>query len=206
MNKQNQDTALSVITKVRPVGTELAARPRKGSKNTSVLTRNKTMVLEGLMAGRSVDEVAEDTHVPRRTIYNWLRYDAVFRAAYNQWKNSVEEHTRGRLLAMMDNAVVAIGQAIDGGDAKLAMQLLKNMKAFEPATGDRPITVSETQDEIKNLNERSRTLQEIAELKLRAERGIAKMSSVGWNRPPEETTIRAEIKAGAIVGEEDNDG
>jgi hypothetical protein len=65
--------------------------------------------------------------VARSTIYHWLRHDPVFQAAYNQWHDQLEEGCRSRLMTLTDKATDAIEKALENGDARAALQLLKGM-------------------------------------------------------------------------------
>ena len=168
------------------------------------LGAQKSMVLAALAEGRSMAETAEMTGVGRRTIYNWLNYDAAFRAAYNQWKNEMEESVRRRLMSLRELALDAIGAALDKGDAKLALQFLKHCKAMAPAKTNRPVTVTEAQQEIELENIRRRTEHEIDALDLGAKKGIAMTNFEGWTRRTDgDTVIKKVVKPGAIEGEEE---
>ena len=67
----------------------------------------------------------------RSTIYEWLRHDPVFQAAYNQWHEAMKESCRSRLKMMLDKATSAVEKALEAGDAKAAMALLKGMGMIE---------------------------------------------------------------------------
>jgi predicted nucleic acid-binding protein len=161
MAKKKQRAELVVATRTTPMECKLP--------------RNKALVLEVLSAGKSLTETAAVCRVGRRTIYDWLRYDPVFRAAYNHWKNSVEESVRRQLIELTEVAVATLRQSIVQGDGKLAIELLTRCKAF-PKPEDRPVTVTETRDEISIMNTGRRMKEQIAALKLGAEKGIAAIS------------------------------
>jgi transposase-like protein len=83
--------------------------------------------LELLVTGKSITETARAAGVARSTIYHWLRHDPVFQAAYNQWHDQLEEGCRSRLMTLTDKATDAIEKALENGDARAALQLLKGM-------------------------------------------------------------------------------
>jgi Helix-turn-helix domain len=97
------------------------------------VTGGKRAALEALLSGKSVAETARSIGVARRTLYLWLRNDARFRAAYNQWHDEMEQSARSRLLTLADQATDAVAKALEAGDAKTAMQLLKGMGILSPA-------------------------------------------------------------------------
>jgi len=78
--------------------------------------------------------------VSRSTIYNWLRHDPVFLAAYNQWHDEIAETTRSRVAMLSDKAVGALDKALEAGDAKAALQLLKGLGMIRPREEAEKIT------------------------------------------------------------------
>ena len=91
------------------------------------LSAEQTTALELLVAGNSLAETARATGVSRASIYRWLKDDAAFGAAYNQWHEAMKESCRSRLKMLLDKATSAVEKALDGGDAKAALALLKGM-------------------------------------------------------------------------------
>jgi hypothetical protein len=89
--------------------------------------------LELLCGGKSVAEAARTAGVARLTIYRWLKNDAVFRAAYHEWHEELGESCRSRLAAMTDKAATAVEKALEAGDARAAMQLLKGLGMMKPS-------------------------------------------------------------------------
>jgi transposase-like protein len=96
-----------------------------------VLAKEQQAVLEGLVMGKSVTEVAQAAGVGRTTIYRWLKNDPAFRAAYNQWHEQMQENTRSRLLMMLDKATGALEKALEAGNSQAALELLRGMGALK---------------------------------------------------------------------------
>jgi AcrR family transcriptional regulator len=91
------------------------------------LAADQQNAMELLVMGKTIAETARSAGVSRTTIYHWLRHDPVFQAAYNQWHDQLEEGCRSRLLTLTDKATDAIEKALENGDARAALQLLKGM-------------------------------------------------------------------------------
>ena len=98
------------------------------------LSSRQLAALQAIASGKSLAAAAESSGVPRRTIYNWLSTDPHFRAAYNAWKRELMEFGRGRLLKMTESALDAVRSALEKGDARLAITLLKNIGMLAPET------------------------------------------------------------------------
>jgi predicted DNA-binding protein YlxM (UPF0122 family) len=106
-----------------------AVVPRFGS----ALSDDQRAAMELLLSGKSVAESARTTGVSRATIYNWLKRDADFLACYNQWKDEIRESCQGRLMRLTEKATTAVQKAVEAGNARIAMDLLKGMGMVRPA-------------------------------------------------------------------------
>src|SRR5579872_2546931 len=96
----------------------------KGKEDLPVEQRT---ALELLLLGKSMAETARESGVSRGTVYNWLKNDAGFQAAYNRWHDEMQESCRSRLLMMTDKAAGALEKALEAGNANAALQLLRGM-------------------------------------------------------------------------------
>jgi AcrR family transcriptional regulator len=96
------------------------------------LAADQQNAMELLVMGKSIAETARSAGVSRTTIYHWLRNDPVFQAAYNQWHDQLEESCRSRLMTLTDKATDAVEKALESGDARAALQLLKGMGMIRP--------------------------------------------------------------------------
>src|SRR5205807_2282667 len=92
--------------------------------------------IERLTSGSTLVDSALAAGVNRTTLYRWLKNDPAFLAAYNAWQQDALATARGRLLALTDSAVLAVGKAMGKGDGRLALRLLERMGiADRPAPG-----------------------------------------------------------------------
>jgi transposase-like protein len=97
------------------------------------LKAEQVSALRELAQGKSIAETARAAGVSRPTVYSWLKSDPAFRAAYNRWHEEMEESTRSQLLMCGDLATGAIKTALENGDAKTALALLKGLGLIKPS-------------------------------------------------------------------------
>jgi AcrR family transcriptional regulator len=118
--------------------------PEADDRELARLGADQQTALECLLMGKSIAETARSAGVSRVAIYRWLKRDAAFQAAYNQWHDQLQESCRSRLQALTDKATDALEKALEAGDARTAMQLLKGMGMIkERASG--PTDVEEVE-------------------------------------------------------------
>jgi DNA-binding phage protein len=96
------------------------------------LSAAQRQALENMAAGMSLTESAKAAGINRVTLYRWLHSDANFQAAHNAWQADSLALSRSRLTAMTDSALDAVQRAVDAGDGKLALALLKEMGTLAP--------------------------------------------------------------------------
>jgi hypothetical protein len=95
--------------------------------------------LSFLVEGKSLVEPSRICRISRQTLYRWMKEDAAFVAAYNRWCEQMHQSARSRLLGMADKATVAVERALENGDAKAALQLLRGLgvlKEQQAGSGD----------------------------------------------------------------------
>ena len=160
-------------------GNELAVVNKRAEGRIAL---RKQAALQSLASGASMNATAKQTGVNRCTIYRWLKEDPEFRAAYNEWENSVQQNGRKRLIALADKAIDSISDALPT-QPKLAMELATKLKMFEPAPAAKPTDIEGARKEIQLEEQQTRLKQEIAEMNLNAEKGVAVTSNEMWNRP-----------------------
>ena len=121
------------------------------------LMAEQQTALELLLLGKSVAETAKSAGVARSTVHRWLKHDAAFRAAYNEWHDQLMQSSRSRLLMLTDKATDALEKALEAGDARARLQLLKGMGLIkdEPAGPTDPKEVKTTME----LEEKRRKIE-----------------------------------------------
>ena len=99
-----------------------------GAEATALaLSPPQRTAIERLTSGHTVVSSAVAAGVSRSTLHRWMKEDATFQAAYNAWQRDAVVTARGRILALTDTAVTALGKAMEKGDGRLAMRLLEKM-------------------------------------------------------------------------------
>jgi hypothetical protein len=88
-------------------------------------TEQRVVLKELLQPNASVPKAAAKARVHRGTVNRWLLSDADFIAALNARLLEIETANSTKMLILIPKALQAIEDAIDNGDARLAMQLLK---------------------------------------------------------------------------------
>ena len=91
------------------------------------MTSAQNIALSNLAEGESHKNVAIRAGVNRTTLYRWLNFDPVFRAAHNLWHKEAADSVRTRLLKIAEDAVVTVGKAVAEGDRTLAYGVLKDL-------------------------------------------------------------------------------
>jgi AcrR family transcriptional regulator len=143
----------------------LSDSAQKGSgRELATLGVEQQTALELLLTGKSIAETARSAGVSRVAIYRWLKHDAAFQAAYNQWHDQLQESCRSRLQALTDKATDALEKALEAGDARAALQLLKGMGMIkermpgptDPEEVGKILAMDEKRRELKLRRERAR--------------------------------------------------
>jgi hypothetical protein len=100
--------------------------------SSSSLSITQCRALENLMNGQTISDAARAAGVGRTTIHRWMRDDAEFQAAYNAWQNDTAAAARSSIMALTEPAVRAIAAALEGGDSKTALTVLKSLGLLVP--------------------------------------------------------------------------
>ena len=153
--------------------------PRASPEGESgAITPIQQQAITLMLSGSNLTDVAKSVQISRMTIHNWLRHDAAFIAAYNAWRFDVARSARARLMGLAEPAVKAIQQALEAGDAHLALRLLKDLGILspEPPGSD---NAAEVQQQM-TLTDRARR-QGLTQQKIELD-----LSLYGEWKPPEE--------------------
>jgi hypothetical protein len=114
------------------------------------------MALAALRSGQSFARAAEGAGVHRATVFRWVNTDPRFAAAYNAWKGELAASAQVRLLKLADKAVDVVEKALERGNEKVAMKMLRHLAVLRrPRVGT---TDAEALAVEMDLRERQRDL------------------------------------------------
>lgn len=98
----------------------------------SPLSPVQVTVLAELLAGKTITDAASAAGVERVTVHRWLREDFTFQAAWNRDRQELRRGTYAHLERLAAKAADCLEKAIDGGDIKAALEIVKGMGILAP--------------------------------------------------------------------------
>lgn len=104
---------------------------RTNRSERSDLTPQQMTAIERLLAGGTITASAEAAGVTRETVHRWKKSDWRFQAAMNQRLREYQEATRTKLHSTALRASEVVAEAIDRGNLKAALAILKGIGALE---------------------------------------------------------------------------
>ena len=129
-------------TKATKINPKRAIRnPESGNKLATDLTVTQRAVLAELLSGATVTDAAKSARINRTTVYKWLKKPA-FKSALNDSRNVIRQSLHARLMQTAAQAVETVEKAIEDGDAKSALAVLKGLgllsEESKPANSKEP--------------------------------------------------------------------
>lgn len=91
------------------------------------LSRPQIDAIELLLRGETITATSNEIGVSRSTVHRWITDNSTFVAALNLKRQDVRDSCQARLLGLAETAIDALGEAIGGGDGRLAISLLKEL-------------------------------------------------------------------------------
>ncbi len=91
------------------------------------LTPQQTKVLELLLVGSTITKAAAQAGVDRTTVHRWLRGDSGFQAASNAARRNLQREIEGRLLQIARSAAETVAAAVDYGDVRASLAVLRGI-------------------------------------------------------------------------------
>jgi len=91
------------------------------------LTPSQLKAIESLLSGSSLVDTAATAGVDRSTLSRWMKTDFEFQAALNQGREDLQSAYSARLEKLAEGAIKAVESAIQAGDSKTALEVLKGM-------------------------------------------------------------------------------
>lgn len=96
----------------------------RGAENE--LTPAQELALNALMAGSRMTDAAAVAGVSRSTLHRWMG-EPVFMAAHNGRRLELSASASAKLLNLRDKALGVVEQALDAGDGRVAVAVLKGV-------------------------------------------------------------------------------
>jgi hypothetical protein len=96
-------------------------------RSSTSLSPEQCLALKNLMSGQSMSQAAMGAGVCRTTLYYWMNQDPEFRAAHNAWKRDTFDSAHSSVLALTEPAIRAVAAALEAGDAKTGLSILKSL-------------------------------------------------------------------------------
>ena len=146
------------------------------------LSDGKRKAIESLIVGTTVAGAAEKAGVHRGTVSRWILQDADFNAALNALRMETLRIGHQRLMSLIPVALMTIENAINRGDVRAAMQLLKHtLLARLTAAPIAPELVAQEMH-VAELQQQTALHQQQAELEAQREEAIQRASKVAHDR------------------------
>jgi Skp family chaperone for outer membrane proteins len=95
------------------------------NKNAQKLSSKQLMAIDMILMGSNDREVAESLGVGRNTVNKWRNHDEDFQAELNERRRELNEATQNRIRSLTQKALDAIEYALERGDARIALEVLK---------------------------------------------------------------------------------
>jgi len=92
------------------------------------LSPRQMTALKAFHSGSSLTDAAKAAGVTRQTLHRWRTQYHWFSEAMEDWEEGQMVIARSRLVDMADNAIDALAHAIENGDARAAMMVLKSLR------------------------------------------------------------------------------
>ena len=88
--------------------------------------------VEALLAGKTITAAASAGGVDRGTVHRWLKDDFAFQAELNRARREMRGAAFGNLERLAVKAGDCLEKALDQGDVRAALEVLKRLKLFTP--------------------------------------------------------------------------
>jgi hypothetical protein len=137
-----------------------------GENDSTDLAPRQTQALGALLRGATITSAAGAAGVDRTTVHRWLPGDFAFQAAYNGLRRELHREAEVRLESLVHSALGTISTAIDDGDVRAALAVLKGagvLAGSRPPIGpDDPAEVEEDAEVEARKRASVRTMQRIS--------------------------------------------
>jgi hypothetical protein len=98
------------------------------------LTGAQQIALEQLLGGATMTAAANAASVDRSTVWRWQQHDANFIAELNRRRSELRAAHEARLGSLVDRALTAVEKALESGDARIALRVLRGVGLLDGAS------------------------------------------------------------------------
>ena len=141
--------------------------PCQSQSATESLAPQQLQAIELLLSGQTLTAVAGTVGVRRETVHRWQREDWPFIAAVNTSKRELHDAAPARLLSVWSKAADNLANAIEEGDLKASVLLLKGLGGLAGVTPHIGI------EKVEQLAEEAEIIQEEAQTAALLRRSLA---------------------------------
>ena len=115
----------------------MTEKRNKMQQNAALLSRSQEAAMQALLSGEQITAAAKTAKVNRSTLHRWLK-EPEFLAALNTCRSELREAQHDRLASLASSAIEVIEQALEEGDARTALAVLRGVALLDgqaPHTG-----------------------------------------------------------------------
>lgn len=129
------------------------------------LAPQQMLAIEALLTGETITSTAESVGVDRTTVHRWLKEDFEFQATLNAHRREMWEGIQAGLWIAAAKAVEAVTEAIEAGDGRMALQVLKGVGALSgqspPCASDDPDILRQEAEIAQQASESDRQMRKL---------------------------------------------
>jgi hypothetical protein len=106
-------------------------------QNATPLSASQETAMQALLSGEQITAAAKTAKVNRSTLHRWLK-EPEFLAVLNACRSELREAQQHRLARLASSAIEVIEQALEEGDARTALAVLRGIGLLDgqaPHTG-----------------------------------------------------------------------
>jgi transposase-like protein len=124
------------------------------------LTAQQELAVDLLATGKTITEAANALGVTRQTVSEWRNQNPVFEAALNERREELWSGMSDRLRALLPKVIGVLEQAVERGDLRVAVAVLRAAGLHGLSAPDGPVTVedAETGLRVREAKRRNRAL------------------------------------------------